>query len=163
MVFKIIQENKLVGFSFYPLLENILGVFFLFVAFFVPIIFFKYNGFKLAQWDEWLFCFVFFLFFGFLGYSLGYQNMRVEIKDKVLHLRQDMRDDVKIELNLDDWQGIKRETKEEKLENMYYIFIKTKSDSKMFYQTRSVKEAKNICDLLDKIYKDTIGEENGTK
>ncbi len=164
MLLKVVQQNKLIGFSFYPLLENVLGVFFLFVAFFVPILFFKNNGIKFEQWDEWLFCLVFFIFFGFLGYNLGYQNMKVEIKDNLLHLRQDMRgDEVKLEVNLDDWQGVVKETKVEKNENMYFIYIKTKSDSKLFYQTRSVREANEIGGSLEKIYKDKIGEENGTK
>ena len=164
MVFKIIQENKLVGFTFYPLLENCLGVFFLFISFFVPILFFKYNGFKLSQCDEWLFLIIFFILFISLGISLSYQNMRVELKGNRLQLRQDMRSpEVKLELDLSEWNCIIQDTIKEKGENMYFIKIKHNSDLKDFYQTRSPKESNQITDLLNKIYNDNKGDENGTK
>ena len=164
MLFKIVQENKLVGFTFYPLLENLFGAFSLFMAILVPIIFFKVNGFKTEQWDEWIYVFVFFVFFGLLGYFIGYQNMRVEIKDNVIHLMQDMREPaVMLDIKLDDWLGVTREIKEEKNEKFYCIYIKTNTDTKYFYQTKSLKEANVIGDTLVKIYNNKIGEENGTK
>ncbi len=164
MVFKIIQENKLTGFTYYPVLEICLGVFFLFISFFVPLLFFRYNGFKIAQWDEWLFLLFFFLLFFFLGKNLSYQNMRVELKGNRLQLRQDMRSsEVNLELDLSEWNGIIQETTKEKGENMYFIKIKHKSESKDFYQTRNQNESNQMTELLNKIYKDNKGEENGTK
>ena len=164
MVFKIIQENKLMGFTYYPLLENILGVFFLFMSLFVPILFFNYNGFKLQQWDEWLFLLVFFLIFFFLGINLGYQNMKVELINNTLYLRQDMRaPEVKLTLSLSEWNGVIQETKKEKGEDMSFIKIKQNSEIKDFYQSRSIKEANQMVELLNLIYKDNKGEQNGTK
>lgn len=164
MVFKIIQENKLVGFTYYPLLEIIFGIFCLFMSFFVPFLFYRYNGFKLEQWGEWLFLIVFFIVFILLGSSLSYQNMKVELKDNILFLRQDMRSpDVKIELKLSDWKGVIKDSIEEKGEKRFFIKIKNNSEVTDFYNSINSGEANQITDLLNKIYIDNKGEENGTK
>ena len=164
MILKILNNNKLIGFSYYPLLENVLGIFFLFVAFFVPILFFRYNGFKTQQWDEWLFLLFFFLLFFFLGKNLSYQNMRVEIKNERIFFNQDMREPpVNLDFDLEKWKGIDFSTVEENKEEMHFIRIKTDSDIKEFYQTRSYKEAKQIGDMLINIYKEYLGVENGTE
>ena len=164
MVFKIIQENKLIGFTYYPLLEIIFGIFSLFMSFFVPALFYKYNGFKLEQWGEWLFLLAFFVLFLLLGCSLSYQNMKVELKDNILFLRQDMRSpEVKLEIKLSEWNGVIKDSLQEKGETRFFIKIKNNSEIIDFYNSINSSEANQITDLLNKIYIDNKGEENGTK
>ncbi len=159
MVFKIIQENKLIGFTYYPLLENILGVFFLFMAFFVPLLFYRYNGFKTQQWDEWLFLVIFFIIFLLLGKNLGYQNMKVELKNDILRLRQDMRfPEVNLTININEWLGIKTDKKEIKGEFLYSIDIINKSEYQNFYQTKNLKEFNQINELLTSIFNENKKE-----
>jgi hypothetical protein len=164
MVFKIIQNNKIVGFSYYPALEIGFGIFCLIMSFLVPIISFKYNGFKTQQWGEWLFCIGFFLFFFLLGKSLTFQSMRVEVKNNRIYFRQDMRlPAVNLDIELADWEGQTSSVKEESNEKMYFFSIKTKSGLKDFYQTRNESEINQITDNLNKLYQENKGEENGTK
>lgn len=171
MVFRVIQENKLIGFTYYPLIEIILGVFFLFVAFFVPLLFFKYNGFKIQQWDEWLFLLFFFLIFLLLGKNLAYQNMKVEIRNNTIRFQHDMREpNVNIELNLSEWNGVTSDVIAAKDEPEYSINIKKDNELINFYKTINNKENKQIIELLNNIYSDNIksfqsdkGDDNGTK
>jgi hypothetical protein len=166
MVYRIIQQNKLVGFSYYPLIENALGVFFLFIVFFVPIYYFKFNGFKLQQWVDWLCLLIFFILFFFIGKNLAYQNMRVELKDNTISFMQDMRDpEVKLDISLTEWNGIETniETLVDNSEYMHFIKIKKKSETVPFYQTRSKSEFDQMVDLLNKIYNENKGEVNGQK
>ena len=164
MVFKIIHENKIIGFSYYPALEIGFGIFLLIMSFIVPIIFFKYNGFKTQQWGEWLFCIGFFLFFFLLGKNLTFQSMKVEVKNTRIYFRQDMRlPAVSLDFNLEDWEGQSPSVKEENDKKMYLLDIKTKSGIKEFYQTRSKSEFDKINDMLNILLKETKGEQNGTK
>ncbi len=164
MVFKIIQDNKIVGFSYYPALEIGFGIFCLIMAFLVPVLFFKYNGFKVQQWGEWLFVIAFFLFFFFLGKNLTYQSMKVEIKNNRIYFCQDMfLPAVNIDIDLTSWQDVTLNVTEEAKEKMYFIKIKTETSLNDFYQTRSEKEAQQMVQLLKDIYKVNKGEENGTK
>lgn len=165
MVFKIINENKLMGFSYYPALEIGFGVFLLIMSFLVPILCFKYNGFKTQQWGEWLFCIGFFLLFFFLGKSLTYQSMKVEVKNSRIYFRQDMRlPAISLDIELKDWQDVSlTETEEAANEKMYFIKIITESGVKDFYQTRNANESQQMVQLLKDILKEYKGEQNGTK
>ena len=164
MIFKIIHENKILGFSYYPALEIGFGIFCMIMAFLVPILFFKYNGFKVQQWGEWLFVLIFFLFFFFLGKNLTYQSMKVEIKNNRIFFSQDMHlPAVNLDIDLANWQDVSLNVTEEANEKMYFIKIQTESGFKEFYQTRSEKEAQQMLQLLKEIYKVNKGEENGTK
>ena len=90
--------------------------------------------------------------------------MKVELKDNILFLRQDMRSpDVKIELKLSDWKGVIKDSIEEKGEKRFFIKIKNNSEVTDFYNSINSGEANQITDLLNKIYIDNKGEENGTK
>lgn len=170
MLFEILQEKRLVGFTYYPVLEIILGVFFLFMSFFLPLLFGRYNGFKfLQQWDEWLFLLFFFILFFFLGKNLAYQNMRVEVRNNNISLRQDMREPpVSLNILIEKWSGStlkKSEVSEngQKFDPMYTISVIENNTEKVFYETRSEKEAKKILNALNKLYYVNKGEENGQK
>ena len=164
MVFKIIHENKIMGFSYYPAIEIGLGIFLLIMSFLVPIISFKYNGFKTQPWGEWLFCIGFFLFFFLLGKSLTFQSMKVEVKNNRIYFRQDMRlPAVILDIDLSDWEGQSLSEKEENGEKIYLLNLKTKSDTKEFYQTKSNSEVGKINDMLNILLKETKGEQNETK
>lgn len=164
MVFKIIHDNKIMGFSYYPALEIGFGIFLLIMAFLVPILFFKYNGFKTQQWGEWLFVIGFFIFFFLLGKNLTCQSMKVEIKNNRIFFSQDMRlPAVNLDIDLTAWQDSSLIETEEQNEKMYFIKIKTESSVNDFYQTRNAKEAQQMVQLLKDIYKENKGEQNGTK
>ncbi len=164
MVFKIIHDNKIMGFSYYPALEIGFGIFLFIMAFLVPILFFKYNGFKPQQWGEWLFVIVFFLFFFLLGKSLTCQSMKVEIKSNRIFFSQDMRlPAVNLDIDLTAWLDTSLIETEEEKEKMYFIKIKTESGVNNFYQTRNSKEAQQMVQLMKDIYKENKGEQNGTK
>ena len=164
MIFKIIQENKLIGFSYYPILEIIVGVFLLIMSFLVPLLFFKYNGFKVQQWDEWLMAIAFFIFFFLLGKNLTFQSLKVEIKNNRIYLSQDMRlPAINLDLDIADWEGYSSFTKEEKNEKMHFFVIKTKTGTFEFYQTRNDNEILQITNMLSLLYKENKGEDNGTK
>ena len=58
-------EEKAACFVYYPLLEMAVGIFLMICALAVPILFLVYNGIKVEQWGELLFCFLFFVLFLF--------------------------------------------------------------------------------------------------
>ena len=170
MILNIIQERRLIGFTYYPVLEIVLGVFFLFMSFFLPLLFGRYNGFKfIEQWDEWLFLLFFFILFFFLGKNLAYQNLKVEIKNNEVSFQQDMREPaVNLTIPLSNWSDTILETSErsengQKFDPMYSIFVIDGSNKKLFYETRSLNEAKKILEVINKLYYVNKGEKDGKK
>lgn len=66
-------DNKLVGFTYYPLLQILVGVFFIICALIVPGFYFYINGYKNSNFTESIISILFLLFFGWLGKNLVYQ------------------------------------------------------------------------------------------
>ena len=158
MLFPIESCKKLCGFTYYPVLEIIVGIFFLISAFMLPILFYSYNdGFKSQQWDEWLFIAVFFVLFYFLGKNLTFQHMKVLSDSEKCQFYQNMREpSVKIETNLKSWQSLKvlniAEDKFKKDEPMYAIILIVDNDEKEFYRSRNLKEINQMVETLKNIY-----------
>lgn len=158
MISEIVENNKLAGFSYYPILEICLGVFFLFMSFCVPLLFAKYNGFKfLEQWDEWLFLLIFFFVFLLLGKSLTWQKLTVKEENGTINFFQNLRSpEVSIECKFEDWIENRivihnYKEKDPRADNLHEIILKLKHEERQFYVTKSKKEAQIILDNLNKL------------
>ena len=147
-------ESKVTGFTFYPLLEIGTGIFLLICSLVVPILFLFYNGIKAEQWGELLFCLLFFLLFSFMGKSLTFQYMRVEMKADSFHFYQNLREPpTDFELAQQDWQGISTRDEMVGHETNVVLYVKMKNEEKEFYRSVNRKEINKICDALIKLVK----------
>lgn len=154
MVRWIITEDRLPGFSYYPLLEAGFGVFLMLAALTVPVLFLVYNGVKLEQWGELLFCAGFFVLFMYLGKSLTFQKLHACITPDGFRFYQSLRDPaVEHRLTRAQWLGIK--TSEEKSGEETYILLKLKTvDGELdFYKSINRKEITTLVSELEKLHK----------
>lgn len=149
MIKFITVESKVTGFSYYPLLEIGTGIFLLICSLLVPILFLIYNGIKLEQWGEILFCVIFFFLFFFMGKSLTFQALTVKKDHENVHFYQNLREPAtEFSLPQAEWQGISTRDQQVGEETQIILYVKIKNDEKEFYRSVNRKEIKKICDAL---------------
>lgn len=149
MIKMISVEAKITGFSYYPLLEIGTGIFLLFSSLLVPVLFLVYNGIKLEQWGELLFCLLFFLLFFYMGKSLTFQSMQVRREGENVILYQNLREPpTRLIVPATDWQGISTRDEEMGEEIFVILYVRIKNEEKEFYRSVNRKEIKKICDAL---------------
>lgn len=149
MIKMISVETKITGFSYYPLLEIGTGIFLLFSSLLVPVLFLVYNGIKLEQWGELLFCLLFFLLFFYMGKSLTFQSMQVRREGENVILYQNLREPpTRLIVPATDWQGISTRDEEMGEEIFVILYVRIKNEEKEFYRSVNRKEIKKICDAL---------------
>lgn len=160
MLFEVLKEKRLVGFSYYPMIEVIVGILLISGAFILPILHVIYNGLKKQDWLDILICLGLFLLFFFIGKNLAFQKIKIDSDDKYIHFFQNMREpSLETSLEIDKWNGMLLE-KDSTIpsEVKYFIRIVTKDKNIDFYQTINKKEAEQISNSLNTIYKNLKGE-----
>lgn len=149
-------QSKLIGFSYFPLLEIAVGTFLLIVAITVPLLFAKYNGFKSSQTGEWIACIIFMLFFLMLGKSLTFQKMKVGItRGTNVRFYQNMRDpQVTFDIKQSEWKGVNI-TEENGFNNekLHVINIVSSTETFEFYKSINKKEISQITSALEQLRK----------
>ena len=151
-------SDNISGFSYYPLLEMSVGIFLLIMAFLIPILFLAYNGINLNQWDELLFCLVFFILFAALGHSLTFQSLRAEYDKGNFTFYQNLRNPpFNLELDKKSWKGIQSKEQDQGSETFYILNLKTEKENIEFYRSVNRKEIRKITEALEKLKK--ISEE----
>lgn len=149
MIKMITIESKVGGFTYYPLLEMGTGVFLIICSLVVPILFVYYNGIKPEQWGELLFCLGFLILFLFMGKSLTFQSMHVELKGENVHFYQNLREPpTEFVIPRNEWQGISTRDEEVGDETNVILFIKINNSEKEFYRSVNRKEINKMCDAL---------------
>ncbi|MGM0601585.1 MAG: hypothetical protein ACQETH_17365 [Candidatus Rifleibacteriota bacterium] len=147
-------ESRLTGFTYYPLLEMGTGIFLMICSLLVPILFLIYNGLKLDQWGELLFCALFFIFFMFMGRALTFQSLKVNIKNESFVFFQNLREPpVELSLTFDQFKGIATREVEEGNETFVLLFIKSEEKEIEFYRSVNRKEINKISEALVKLGK----------
>jgi hypothetical protein len=141
-------ESKASGFAYYPLLEIAVGIFLMICALVVPILFLIYNGIKLEQWGELLFCALFFLLFSFMGKNLTFQYLKVEQSADQITFYQNLREPpVEITVETNKLSGLT--TKETKEGDETFIVLNLKlPEEKEFYRSVNRKEIKKISEAI---------------
>ncbi len=154
MIRWIVTEDKLPGFSYYPLLEMGVGIFLMISALVVPVLFLVYNGIKAEQWGELLFCAGFFLLFIFMGKSLTFQSMSACQTPEGFRFYQNLREPaITHQLGRQQWLGIKTSDEKSGEETFVLLKLKTKDGELDFYKSINRKEIKNMVGALEELYK----------
>lgn len=164
MIKNFTSEAGLPGFTYYPLLEIGTGIFLFISSIVVPALYLYYNGVKLQNWGELLFCAGFFLLFFFMGKSLIFQSLTVQQTSKGFYFYQNLREPaVTIECDKYGWEGIK--TEDAQIGEETYVVLKLKilndDDSVReteFYKSPSKKEIETIVAAMNSLKK--IDKEN---
>lgn len=149
MIKMITIDSKVSGFVYYPILEIGTGVFLMICSLSVPILFIVYNGIKPEQWKELLFCLFFLILFLFMGKSLTFQTMRVEVKGENVYFYQNLREPpTEFIIPITEWLGIF--TCDEEINNQINVvlFIKEQNSEREFYRSVNRNEINKICDAL---------------
>jgi hypothetical protein len=152
-------QSKVSAFAYYPLLEIGVGIFLLLCSLAVPILFVVYNGIKLEQWGELLFCLGFLLLFFYMGKSLIFQSLKVSVENDKFNFYQNLRDPaVQFELDRQDFRGLATRDIQVGEETFILLLIKTSEHEKEFYRSVNRKEIQQICDALIKLGKSSQEE-----
>jgi len=152
------SPQGITGFSYHPTLEVGFGLFLIVVAMTVPILFFWFNGVNFRQWSEWVFCMGFLFFFGWMGYTLAWQEFRAGVHDSILSITQDLRGpDFSITIPLADWQGISfSDAHDEQGKSVRCLRLETTNGHREIYRSVSPEEINAIGDALEILRKNTI-------
>ena len=154
MVRWIVTEDKLPGFSYYPLLEMGTGIFLMVSALVLPVLFFVYNGIKTEQWAELLFCAGFFLLFMFMGKSLTFQSLTARVTADGFSFYQNMREPpTGHRLARRQWLGIKTSEEQDGNETMTLLKLKTPDGELDFYRSVNKKEIAALVGALNELHK----------
>ena len=135
------------GFTFLPVWEIGVGIFLLIAAFVIPTLFLVYNGINTGQWMELLFCVVFFLFFGFLGYKLVFQSLSASAEGEMLHVQSNLRDpEVHFSCKTVEWKTARIGAAEDQDGKTYATLqIVTNKGFNEVYRSVNNEEIKEIC------------------
>lgn len=154
MVRWIITEERLPGFSYYPLLEMSVGIFLMLAAVALPVVFLVYNGLKAEQWGELLFCAGFLVLFLFMGKSLTFQTMRAEQTSDGFSFYQNLREPaVSHKLGQRQWLGIKTSDEKSGEETFTLLKLKTPDGELDFYKSINKKEINTLVGALGELHK----------
>jgi hypothetical protein len=147
--------EKMTGFTYYPLLEISVGIFLLICSFVVPILFLVYNGINRAQWDELLFCALFFLLFSFMGKSLTFQSLNVTAEGEQLRFYQNLREPpTEFQISKYELEGLN--TREEVIgDDTFYILNVRIPKENEFYRSVNRKEIAKISEAIIALGKQT--------
>lgn len=147
-------NSNLPGFTYYPLLEIIFGIFLMIAAITVPVLFLVYNGIKAEQWAELLFCGGFLVLFIYMGKSLTFQSLQARKTTEGFEFYQNMRDPaVNISLKNKEWLGIKTEEENFDDETILHLNLKTVNGNMELYKGINRKEIAKIVEALTALRK----------
>ncbi len=153
MIRWIITEDRLPGFTYYPLLEMGVGVFLMLAAIAMPIVFVAYNGVKMQQWPELLFVVGFFVLFIFMGKNLTFQSMHARVTADGFAFYQNMREPaVEHRLNKADWLGIRTSEEKSGEETFILLKLKTANGELDFYKSINRKEISKMVGALEELH-----------
>lgn len=151
--------DRLTGFTYYPTLEIVMGVFFILAAFALPILFVYYNSISIDKWDEIAFCVIFFVFFAFLGKSLANQSMHMELKENNFVIKQDMHlPETIIEFKPENFYGIDIIQEKQNNNLFHVIVINAENGNYKLYKSVSKKEIDRIHLAILRVVKDNLKE-----
>ena len=154
MIRWVITEDRLPGFTYYPLLEMGVGVFLMLAAIAMPIVFVAYNGVKAQQWPELLFVAGFFILFMFMGKNLTFQSMHARVTPDGFAFYQNMREPaVEHRLGKADWLGIRTSDEKSGEETFILLKLKTANGELDFYKSINRNEIKKMVGALDELHK----------
>lgn len=144
------------GFSYSPSWEVGVGWLLMVVAILMPLLYFKMNTAATREMTEWLFCFVFMIFFLKLGHSLAFQSFRAVITGgNSISISQDMRTpETALSRKLQDWHEsrIGKVSDENGKEYAAVYFVGSDGPHEL-YRTVSPAEARAICEALEELRK----------
>jgi len=154
MIRWIITEDRLPGFTYYPLLEMGVGVFLMLAAIGLPVLFFAYNGVKMQQWAELLFVAGFFILFIFMGKQLTFQSMHARVTADGFSFYQNLREPaVEHRLKKAEWLGIRTCEEKSGEETFILLKLKTANGELDFYKSINRKEISKMVGALDELHK----------
>lgn len=154
MIRWVITEDKLPGFTYYPLLEMGTGVFLMLAAIGLPVLFFAYNGVKMQQWAELLFVAGFFILFMFMGKQLTFQSMRARVTADGFAFYQNLREPaVEHRLKKTEWLGIRTCEEKSGEETFILLKLKTANGELDFYKSINRKEISKMVGALEELHK----------
>jgi len=154
MIRWIITEDKLPGFTYYPLLEMGTGIFLMLAAIGLPVLFFAYNGVKMQQWAELLFVAGFFILFMFMGKQLTFQSMRARVTADGFAFYQNLREPaVEHRLKKTEWLGIRTCEEKSGEETFILLKLKTANGELDFYKSINRKEISKMVGALEELHK----------
>lgn len=154
MIRWVITEDRLPGFTYYPLLEMGVGVFLMLAAIGLPVLFFAYNGVKMQQWAELLFVAGFFILFIFMGKQLTFQSMHARLTADGFSFYQNLREPaVEHRLKKTEWLGIRTCEEKSGEETFILLKLKTANGELDFYKSINRKEISKMVGALEELHK----------
>ncbi|MDD3147989.1 MAG: hypothetical protein PHD82_11840 [Candidatus Riflebacteria bacterium] len=154
MVHWFITEERLSGFTYYPLLEIGVGIFLMLAALAMPVLFVYYNGIKPEQWAELLFCAGFLVLFMFMGKSLTFQSMQARQTSEGFSFFQNLREPAVLHtIERTNWLGIKTVEEKKGEETFTILQIKTPEGELDFYKSLNKKEINKMVGALVELQK----------
>lgn len=144
------------GFSYSPTWETAVGWFLMVSAVLMPLLYFKMNTSANRGTTEWIFCFVFMIFFLILGHSLAFQSFRAFITgEKSIQIAQDMRSPgTTLNRKVQDWRESRIGKVSDENGNEYAAVYFIGSDGPVeLYRTINPAEARLLCESLEELRK----------
>jgi len=144
------SQSRLVGFNYHPVWEIVFGLFLVMSAVAIPVLFFRFNGFQLKQYPEWLFCLGFFAFFSWMGRALIFQAFLARIEGDRVVIEHNLRDPpVSISRALGEWTNtLVSESSGEKGENLHLLVLVSGTEALELYRSVNPGEIAALRDAM---------------
>jgi hypothetical protein len=146
---------RLEGFFYYPVWEIAVGVFLMVSAIGLPALFLTFNGVQTKQYGEWIFCLVFFLFFGWMGKTLTFQSLTARFAGDRITIHHNLRDpELSWEAPLQQWTELKTaEAVDEQGRQMKTLLVLTADSAHEIYRSINPVEVDAIRQALEVMLK----------